>query len=726
MGDPNSVVNDKYALNEEEVHYGGDGQYEGFQFYRSPATTDFLPGNEFHKILGFYRGVDRILSKNDKLVLVGMDGDEIGFCVGDKIGINMRKLWKTQKRNDKEDYREFMIQVKGVNYHQLAHRMYGIDNYSDWSRDSNEYYCLEALNDCRDEVIFAETYPRSKEYFNYVYYKQYIKQIDKINNMPAAFQTDDVEKVRDAAFVHLYGRKSYVPHRIIKKYEKRFIKRYGELKTTVVKNIVDKFLVADSGPGHRTLAKKLAAILDMKNNNPMHDLPSDNMRNDNSPDKSETQTLMQVVMQSKQDYDNDEQEKQEKQNKKGGGKGKSDEEQEQDNDQKPEGGGGGGGDGDESQDQPSPQGGSGSQNDQDEQQEDEKDNPSGSGAPIRDDGDSEDEEEKEDEKEDYEDADEEEEDDDEQPDDEQNDDESSLSDLNEQIMDELEKQVEHLKDEVEEDVSKDIKSIKSSPNPFAPPTAIINNAPFRPDEEARMMKRKMADVLKLLTDELSLNIHRKQRTGRLDLRSVMRPKALSGEDAKLFRRKVSDKKDYAKIAMVICLDTSGSMSDGCSHGKDKLTNAKKAAWIISQAMEECDNPVSLIVFRSEAQEVKIVKDFNKKGDWNFDAGGGTEPSHAIKLGVRMLDNIQTKEEIDNLMLIVVTDGEWCDWEAYDNLFRKIEKEYEDIETIQIDVAHAGKSHGAKHYIKLKSFEDLPAKLKEVVINMQKTINRRLM
>lgn len=756
MGEEDEVVNDKIALTDETVSYSGDGVYDGFTGYRFPQSKNFIPNNEYEKILGFYRGVDRILAKNDKILVVGMSGEEIGFHKDNKLGINMEKLWRTQRRNDKNDYREFMIQVKGVNYHQLAHFMFGNNNYKGVKPESNEYYCLEALNDCRDETLFAETFPRSKEYLNFVYFKQYLKGIDDMESNPM-FATQDPEVVKDCAFIQLYGRKSYVSHRIIKKYEKRFEKRYGELKTKVVKNIVDKFMCCDSVIKQKAFARKLASILDMKKNNPMHDFPTggDGDSDEQSQEKDDEnfvdnnmQMLQQVVNDSKEQYDNDEQEKQEQeqedQNSGGnggeqgeddkpqpnGGGGKSDGEQEK-SDEKGDGGGGssdGSGDNDSDGSSPNSRGNSKpdeSPNQQeDNEQKDEKDNPSGSGAPIKDDENSEDEEEKDeedekqDEQEDYEDA--EDENDDEQPDDEQNE-ENELTDMNAEILETLLNEMEHLKEEVDGDVSQDIKSIRSNANPFAPPTQVLNNSAFRADEEAQQMKRKTSNVLKMLTDELSLSIHRKQRTGRLDLRSAMRPKAISGEDCRIFRRKVSDKKDYAKIAMVICLDTSSSMDE-----LNKLHKAKKAAWIISEAMEECDNPVSLIIFRSHATDVKVVKDFNKKGHWNFNAGGGTEPSTAIKLGVRMLDNLQKKDEIDNLMLIVVTDGEWCQWDAYRHLFDKIHREYEDIETIQIDVAHAGEDRGAKHYIKLKEFEELPVTLKEIVIDMQKNINRRLL
>ncbi|CAB4123818.1 vWFA domain containing protein [uncultured Caudovirales phage] len=151
---------------------------------------------------------------------------------------------------------------------------------------------------------------------------------------------------------------------------------------------------------------------------------------------------------------------------------------------------------------------------------------------------------------------------------------------------------------------------------------------------------------------------RRVESGRLNVQRYV----TGGEVDEAFDQWELGRADAVDIECVILLDNSGSMS-WC------MNNAYQSMWAIKRALDKINASTTVVTFADQAN--LLYSSTERAGiSMKYDGtGGGTEPAKAVQYAHSVLANSNRAIKL----CITITDGEWWNANATDNLLRQLRK-----------------------------------------------------
>jgi Mg-chelatase subunit ChlD len=161
---------------------------------------------------------------------------------------------------------------------------------------------------------------------------------------------------------------------------------------------------------------------------------------------------------------------------------------------------------------------------------------------------------------------------------------------------------------------------------------------------AMVAYRKFAHELQKLRDDAEPFWVKEMPSGKLNVPRLMRGEV---EVGKAFDR-WTEQDDSTDIEAIICVDRSGSMGSG---NNDQM--ASIACWTIKRALEHIDCPVTVYAFDDKTEVAYSRTEKADKTQFKFIYGsGGTEPYESLILAEKTL----MSSTRSNKMLFIITDG----------------------------------------------------------------------
>jgi hypothetical protein len=281
-------------------------------------------------------------------------------------------------------------------------------------------------------------------------------------------------------------------------------------------------------------------------------------------------------------------------------------------------------------------------------------------------------------------------------------DQKELKDLINDKKDEQEKLVEAHKD----DLTSDLKSIGHEIE------EVFSDSSFNVTQEMRTVARELEKNLSKMNNELASGYQPKNRSGRINVRSLLNRK--NELDVKIFNRYQPDKLKLTKAQVNIYIDGSGSMSS-------EWDKAVRTMWIINEALNRDDNKIMIYQF---SHQFERVKEYDQPLTVPRMMGGGTNPAPAINNSIPIIEAYRKSKNFNFIVDVIITDGEFSDTE--DEAIMKLNALGH--ETILIKVGYyAGdlsKTHKAKHIIGLKEWSGLVGALTNTFIDIKKGLVAR--
>lgn len=158
-------------------------------------------------------------------------------------------------------------------------------------------------------------------------------------------------------------------------------------------------------------------------------------------------------------------------------------------------------------------------------------------------------------------------------------------------------------------------------------------------------KQQIKRTIRQLRAGLRPQYDRNQRSGKIDVRSVMQ--AQKNGSTRVFKKFKKDKRGKTRLATVLLLDRSGSMAIG------PLQKTYGASWCISRALEETNNRVCELAYNTQC---KTISDWRGKGRYRYTSSGGTNPAKALYVSSLKINDIHQLESELIPMVFLITDG----------------------------------------------------------------------
>jgi hypothetical protein len=206
----------------------------------------------------FLQKVDRILSGDVEVSVADMLNSAINISIPSPsviaftnrktkvITLNFPYIHKISK-----DIEDFIISLKGFNYHELGHILF--TQLPKKIRDNHYLKDLwNAIEDGRIELLFSSIYPTTKLYFM---------------NCVMTYFAENL-KLPPENFLCLYARKDICPTELLHKVEGRFTAKYTLPITQQIKVLIDRFIRTDNLDEHGTIIEKIYNLMKGKAKNP--------------------------------------------------------------------------------------------------------------------------------------------------------------------------------------------------------------------------------------------------------------------------------------------------------------------------------------------------------------------------------------------------------------------------------------------------------------------------
>ncbi|OKY78538.1 MAG: vWFA domain containing protein [Candidatus Methanohalarchaeum thermophilum] len=293
-----------------------------------------------------------------------------------------------------------------------------------------------------------------------------------------------------------------------------------------------------------------------------------------------------------------------------------------------------------------------------------------------------------------------------------------------QIEETSRKNEKETKKELDTEIQKEAKLIKKGGG-WSPSPTDSNEKEISLDEffDQKMITRK--NQIKRILKKIKLNMReqwrRKERRGKIDLRSAM--KAKREGKSKIFKKYYPNREKENSLAIVILLDKSGSMS-----GK-LIRRALKSCWSIRKALEELDEKACTIAFDTEYE---VIKDWFGEPSYEVGAGGGTNPEKALKVADKKIEEILQFNDKLNPVIITITDSEYDPkvergTQKPSQRIRSLKKKYNSkIAEININEEEPEyqRMNIFDYYVQCPSIKKLPQALEEIIEEIEiKLLNK---
>ena len=263
----------------------------------------------------------------------------------------------------------------------------------------------------------------------------------------------------------------------------------------------------------------------------------------------------------------------------------------------------------------------------------------------------------------------------------------------EDLKNEIKNMEKEAMDEVTADIQKDYEVIMDMDNEIL--TA--------EEEKARIEIEK---ILEKMVNEYKPHWVLRQKEGRVNLRYAM--KGERNGDIRIFKKFKANKLNELSFRIFLNIDTSSSMSG------EEIGMVRSMCKVILRAFEKTKSEVKVVGFNDTA---KLYKDWEDKHIPLFKAWGGTVPATSLKLIVDEVRRLRKKYK-QPFLHIILTDGEWCLVKEAERLIKELQRMGVITVEINIYVAHY---HGSEYCYFINSVEELP----KVIENLVKKISRQM-
>ena len=635
--------------------------------------------------------VNRILSEDDSISVVSNKKmAHIGATdiTNSLIYMNYDELYRLTK----EDVAKFITLSKGINYHELAHILYSdislkrIEEFV-WKRGNtsqfnlNNYFSVfNMLEDCRIENLFSADYNRAKYYFSFAAITILAGKHDDKNNLYAF-----------SNYVLLYGRKflniDLTPYRKSIEIDNNIIKR--------AEAIVDEFIISNDIPQKLELAFEMMNILITDAKTKVNNISSSASLN--STRKSGKKDRIKETV--------DNLKKELKEQEEAGESALTIDMDEDDEGEENEDGEESEGDGDNKDEKDLMDNLDDLENKEKEDKEQEKTHKEKlkeidedkNLTPKQKEKAKEKEKEKQEEKK-----------------------AESMKEKGEyekKILDKLQELIEDSLENIQTEIHNDMNTLNIIMN--KDDFAAYDGEKFIPTELERFEAKKVEQVLKILKGDLNTSLKKFQKCGKFDIQSAMKNE--KAQDLKVFAKHELNKIDKSRLGVSILLDTSGSIQD-----RDYKTEMS-ATWCLSEALKNTNNKIQVIEF---SQACKAIKSFSSEGDWRRHFNSNTNVINPLKMAFNDLLKLKKTQDINNLVCIIVSDGQFDDPDGAIKEIYKLKKAGIYVVWILVSPTiyyrtNDNVTEAMDMYIHLDSFNKLANEIKKLVVTLQKSINMKL-
>ena len=194
---------------------------------------------------------------------------------------------------------------------------------------------------------------------------------------------------------------------------------------------------------------------------------------------------------------------------------------------------------------------------------------------------------------------------------------SSIEKQELELLNEIKRQVTESLSHISDELLEDIKKLKDSIG-IGGFTTHIKDTPFSPSNADKNEVSKIEKILKTLRGDLSFDIKRFQKSGKLDMHSALKDER--EQSLKVFRKIRLSKVDKSKLGVSVLIDSSGSINE------QTFSVEIAAVWCLVEALTRLDNKVEVIEF---SEDTKKIKGFDTAGDWRRHFSGGTIVNSAL-------------------------------------------------------------------------------------------------
>lgn len=575
-------------------------------------------------LAGVFEKTDRILTGDRALNVHIINGSEVthkgvGPAAADSPGFSSYpNIWINQDKFDNLHKIGTMIQLLGLNYHELSHIMFTPRQFRTYMPNTL-VMPFNILEDQRIESLFTAMYEPAGKYFTEMVIKFFVGD----------------ERTWDTAFLFTHGR-SFLPLEIRKEFEDRFIgtnadKRRAKKIIEEYKTLTQKDFEHPNGDSATKLIEAFHRLL-TKLHAPNSDCVS--MPQSGSVDRSKEEAASQVVKEKDQEErdtgedqsgfweDEEDEEEEETDNTTGSDEGDEEdgdgveetntEDGEGSGDTETEEGDGEGGQGGEPEDGES-QGANSSEGSGEEDQDSDAGDPGEVGSTG---GSS--------------------------PD-------SGTFEYDGDFGDYLEEVIEAV--ENDENVAQEVKRVSDAMNDLSD----VNLLPFgkerfyqRPVDDNASVLRKVTQDFRRIYADVEPGWKYGSDHGKLNVDRAMRGAVDYDE---MFDEWDEGREQESGLEVFIALDMSVSMSI-----QDLIEPASDAMWIIKRACDDVGALVTVVGFHHSAVglfEKNQLAPASYIPQWN-DLGGSTRPLTAIKMAASMLHY----SKMPNKLFVIITDGGW--------------------------------------------------------------------
>ncbi len=293
-------------------------------------------------------------------------------------------------------------------------------------------------------------------------------------------------------------------------------------------------------------------------------------------------------------------------------------------------------------------------------------------------------------------------------------------------LDKIKSKLEKEMTNIQTDIDKDIDALKALV--YADKFANFDGTTFKPSDQNKAIARKIEEHLKILRGNLTSSIKRFQKSGKIDMHSVMA--SFKSDPIAIFQKRKLNKIDKSRIAVSVLLDSSGSISTS------DFNTEIGAAWSLTEAFKKLNNKVEIVEF---SWKHRLLKGFNNNGDWKRTYNDSTSVCNPMKLAIKDLLAIKKIENIPNLFLMIVSDGFFDD--AHDAKEIMDEARKKGIKILWIFASERLKSDSWRinlaqikikemlphldFFIGIDDIDKLTEEFKKFIFKVQKDINKKL-
>jgi len=294
-----------------------------------------------------------------------------------------------------------------------------------------------------------------------------------------------------------------------------------------------------------------------------------------------------------------------------------------------------------------------------------------------------------------------------------------------------------LKEELQEEVKELVDNSKQMMKDFKTDMKNINKLTdkscdgeaFMATSSHRLSAKRVEKILRQLRSGLFTSTETYKKRGTLDMKSAIR--AQKNKTLNAFKKTKLNRINHGKLGVVILLDSSGSITNS------EFREEMKASWVLTQALEKLGNKVEIIEFSST---FRTLKKFNNNGDWIRKFGSQTKVLEPLQQAKSDLLKLKQTDNIDNLFVILISDGAYDDKEKVHDELKNIHKS--GIETLWILAKNADNYFYNRHarfieernqkigknfkwFFTINNLKDLELKLFGIIKMIEKSILKKI-